>query len=234
MNHDLTQTFLLACRSSFRVAFALLCACPLPLSLRADEYVWDNENNNGIWNDPVNWGLVDNEGYNVEPTATDAAIFRNGSPAGTVTLTNDAFAQRIRQNWNGLAHTLTIDPSQTVDRTLTLSGTAEGLIECNPATDSLTLDGTPNGHGARLKLQIDGSGTVNGTPVNTGVTLTINCDVSVVGGFILNAGDQGAGRLVLGGNNTYTGPTTANAGTLVVNGSTAAAQFGAQHNRVHT
>jgi len=218
----------LANRLGFYAIPALLCASFLHLSLQAGDYVWDHQNTNGIWNDPVNWGLltvsnvVDKE-YNVEPTAADVAIFRTTSPAGTVTLTNDAFAQLIRQNWDGPARTITIDASQTADRTLTLSGTGDWLFACNPGTDSLTLDGTPNGHGARLKLKIDGSGTVNGTPVNTGVTLAINCDVSGAGGFILNVGDQGAGRLVLGGTNTYTGPTTANAGTLVVNGSTAAA-----------
>jgi len=214
-------------RAGFYAVCIFTCAILSPLAVQAADYVWDNQNGNGIWNDPVNWGLIVNnvldKEYNVEPTAADTAIFRTTSPAGTVTLTDDAFALRIRQNWDGPARTIAIDPGQTVDRILTFSGTAEGLIECNPATDSLTLDGTPNGHGARLKLKIDGSGTVNGTPVNTGVTLTINCDVSGAGGFILNVGDQGAGRLVLGGNNSYTGPTTANAGILLVNGSTAAA-----------
>ncbi len=202
---------------------ACLCACLCPLPLPANPYVWDNENANGIWNDPVNWGILNNPGNNVAPTTADSAIFRSSSPPGTVTLNNDGFAQKIRQNTSAPARTITIDASQTVDRTLTLSGTAAELIECVAATANFTLDGSPNANGARLRLRIDGSGTNNGTPVNGGVTLTVNCDVSGAGGFILNTGTSGPGKLVLGGANTYTGPTTVNAGTLQVNGSTAAA-----------
>ncbi len=203
-------------------ACAFLCAWLFPLVMQADPYVWDNQNNNGIWNDPVNWGILNNPNTNVAPTAADSAIFRSSSPAGTVTFTNDGFAQKIRQNVSAPARIITIDASQTVDRTLTLSGTADELIECTAATANFTLDGTPNGNGARLRLQIDGSGVTTGTPVNGGVTLAVNCAVSGAGGFILNAGSSGAGKLVLGGANTYTGPTTVNAGTLLVNGSTAA------------
>jgi fibronectin-binding autotransporter adhesin len=204
-----------------------LCLCLtaslLALPVHADPYVWDNENNNGIWNDPVNWGLLNNPGYNIAPTAADSAIFRSSSPPGTVMLTNDGFATKIRQNTSAPARTITIGAAVTVDRTLTLSGTAAELIECTAATADLTLSGAPNGNGARLKLKIDGSGTNGGTLVNSGVTVTLNCDVSGAGGFILNAGQNGSGKLVLGGSNTYTGPTTVNAGTLLVNGSLAAA-----------
>ena len=190
---------------------------------RADPYVWDNQNNNGIWTDPVNWGLLNTPGLNLEPTAADSAIFRSGSPAGTVTLTGDAFAQKIRQNISAPARIVTIDANQVVDRTLTLSGTTTELIECTAATANFTFSGTPNTNGARLRLQLNGTGTGLGTPVNAGVTLAVNCDVSGVGGFILNAGDSGAGTLTLGGSNTYSGPTTVNAGTLFVNGSITAA-----------
>src|SRR5262249_40105674 len=147
------------------------------------------------------------------------AIFRSDSPPGTVTLTNNAFAQKVRQNVDAPPRTITIATNQTVDRTLTLSGTAGELIECTLARSDLIFDGTPNGHGARLLMQINGSGT-NGTLVNAGVTLAVNCDVSGIGGFILNAGSEGAGTLVLGGDNSYTGPTTVNAGTMLINGYT--------------
>ena len=210
-------------KKTFLAACAFLCAGLFPLPIQADPYVWDNQNNNGIWNDPVNWGILNNPNTNVAPTAADSAIFRSSSPAGTVTLTNDGFAQKIRQNVSAPARIITIDADETVDRILTLSGTADELIECTAATASFTLDGTPNGNGARLRLRIDGSGVTTGTRVNGGVTLAVNCDVSGAGGFILNGGSSGAGKLILGGANTYTGPTTVNAGTLLVNGSTAAA-----------
>ena len=209
----------------FYAACAALCTCLPPLPLEAAEYVWDNQNGNGIWNDPVNWGLTNNAGYNVAPTASDTATFLRGvSPAGTVTLTNDAFAQTLLQDFARDQRTITIDASQTIDRTLTLSGNGNGLIDMSQAGVQFTLDGTPNGNGAMLKLQINGTGGSAGTPVTTGVPLVISCDVSGVGGFILNAGiEGGAGKLILAGNDSYTGPTTVNAGTLLINGSTAAA-----------
>ena len=202
---------------------AFLGACLIPLPIEATPLIWDNQNNNGIWNDPVNWGTNHNAGYNVAPTLADSAIFRDGSPPGTVTLTNDGFALKIRQNVSAPARTITIGDGETTDRTLTLSGTAAQLFDCIAATADLTLDGTPNVYGAGLRLQIDGSGTPEGTAVNLGVSLVLNCPVSGAGGFILNGGNAGAGTLVLGGTNTYTGPTTVNAGTMLVNGSTAPA-----------
>ena len=208
-------------RTTFLSACAWLCASLLPLPAQADPYIWDNQNGNGIWNDPANWGINNSPGYNLAPTAADSAIFRNTSPAGTVILTNDGFAQKIRQNVSAPARTITIGPGETLDRTLTLSGTATELFECTLATADLTLDGTTNSHGARLKLAINGNQPA--CPVNASKALILNCDVSGTNGISLNVGGSGAGTLVLGGANTYTGPTTVNAGTLRVNGSTAAA-----------
>ena len=62
--------------------FAALCACLSPLPLQADYYAFDNAAGDWNWNNPVNWGLTNNAGYNVEPTAADTA--RNWK--GTVTL----------------------------------------------------------------------------------------------------------------------------------------------------
>jgi autotransporter-associated beta strand protein len=208
----------LACTFS---GLAFLGASLLPLPVQADPYVWDNQNGNGIWNDPVNWGVLNNPGANISPTAADSAIFRSGSPAGTVVLTNDGFAQKLRQNVSAPARTISIGPAETVDRRLTLSGTAAELIECLLATADLTLEGTPNANGAGLKLVINGNQSA--CPVNGGKSLVLNCDVSGTNGISLNPGDSGTGRLILGGVSTYTGPTTVNAGTLLVNGSLGAA-----------
>ena len=200
-----------------------MCACLSPLPIHAADYVWDNQAGNGIWNNPVNWGLQGNSGYNVAPTASDGTIFlKNFSPNGTVRLNADGFAQYLRQDSSRVQRTITIDASQTQDRTLTLSGSGSELIDGYETWVDFALDGTPNGNGARLKLKIDGSGSSIGTRVNKAVTLRVSCDVSGAGGFTLNGGLDGAGRLMLSGVNTYTGPTRANAGVLLVNGSTAA------------
>jgi len=202
-----------------------LCAvfgnCLLALTLHADGYVWDNGGATGIWNDSVNWGKTNNAGYNVAPTALDGAIFlKNFSPSGTVRLNADGIAQYLRQDSSRAYRTITIHSNQTVDRTLTLSGTAPALIDGWNAWVDFTFDGTPNGNGARLKLKIDGSGTDFGTRINKAVTLRISCDVSGAGGFNLTAGEDGPGRLILSGADSYSGPTTVGSGILLINGST--------------
>jgi len=205
--------------------FAALCACLSPLPLQAAYYAFDNQAGDWNWNNPVNWGLTNNSGYNVEPTASDTAAFVKGanfSPPGTILFTADSYAQKVRQEFSRIQRTFTIDPGQTVDRTLTLSGTS-GLIDLSDGAVNVIFDGTTNANGARLKLKINGSGGSEGTPINEAVALIISCDVSGAGGFVVKGGPDGVGRLILDGNNTYTGPTTINAGRLYVNGSTAAA-----------
>ena len=78
---------------------------------------------------------------------------------------------------------------------------------------------------------LSGSGTVDNTGgARSVLTLGNNDASSTFSGVIQNAGgslgllEQGAGIITLGAN-TYTGPTTINAGTLKVNGSLAAASL---------
>ncbi len=198
-------------------------ACLPPLQLHAAHYVWDNGSGSGIWNDAVNWGLTNTPGLNVAPTAADGAIFlKNVSPVGTVRLNADGFAQYIRFDASRSKRVIGIHSGQTVDRTLTLTGDGPALIDGYETWVDVTLDGTPNGNGARLKLQINGSGTSIGTRVNKATTMTISCNVSGAGGFSLVGGMDGPGRLMLNGANTYTGPTVANNGIVLINGSTTA------------
>jgi autotransporter-associated beta strand protein len=207
-------------KKSFLTGCAALCTGLASLQVQAGSYIWDNQNNNGIWNDPVNWGILNNPGYNVAPVAGDTVIFRSSSPAGTITLTNHGFCARFRQQVDAVARTITIHPGQTVDRVLTLDGTAAELFDFISANTSFTLDGTPNGNGAKLRMVING--TLSSCKVNEGATLTVNCNVSGVNGITLDAGEDGGGTLVLGGVNSYTGPTTVNAGLLKLNGQSGA------------
>jgi hypothetical protein len=83
-------------KKTLLTACTLLSTCLLLLPLQASPYIWDNENNNGIWTDPVIWGMNNNSGYNVAPTAGDVAIFRstagNKTAAGTSDFQTDSSA----------------------------------------------------------------------------------------------------------------------------------------------
>jgi len=206
------KTFLTACTSLGMSLLSLPIQAGTPV-------IWDNQDNNGIWNDPVNWGILNNKNYNVAPLAGDTAIFwpPPTSPAGMTMLTNNGFCARIAFKADAGNRTITIHPGQTVDRVLTLDGTAAELFDFASANSTLTFDGTPNGHGAKLKLEVNGRSS--SCKVNGGAAILVNCDVSGTNGFTLNAGDNDAGTLVLGGLNTYTGPTIVNAGLLKLNGS---------------
>ena len=205
-------------KQTFFAVVTALCAALPPLPIQATPVIWDNQNANGIWNDPVNWGILNNKNNNVAPVAGDTAIFwpSSTSPAGTVTLTNHGFCARITFKADAVARSITIHPGQTVNRNLTLDGTAAELFDFRAANTSLTFDGATNGNGAKLKLVVNGRNS--SCAVNSDATITVNCDVSGTNGFTLNAGDNGAGTLVLSGVNTYTGPTTVNDGLLKLNG----------------
>jgi len=209
--------FTSAVKTTFLAACTFLCVALAPFhGEAATPVIWDNQNGNGFWNDPVNWGILNNPGYNVAPVAGDTAIFRSSSPTGTITLTNHGFCARIRQDVGAVNRTVTIHSGQTVDRILTLDGTAAELFDFTAANTSFTIDGTPNGNGAKLKLVVNGKNRA--CAINSDATLTLNCDVSGTNGFTLNTGDNGGGTLFLNGVNTYTGPTTVNAGLLKLNG----------------
>lgn len=62
-------------------------------------------------------------------------------------------------------------------------------------------------------------GTANGSPGIAIVTGAISDGSAATGGFRVFVAQNGRGTLVLGGNNTYTGATTVNAGLLRVDGS---------------
>jgi len=91
----------LAYEKDIPCSLRLLVRVPLAAPGPADDYVWTTKTATASGIDPVNWDETNNSAYNVAPTASDGAIFRkNFSPAGTVKLTGDGFAQRIRQEFS--------------------------------------------------------------------------------------------------------------------------------------
>jgi len=180
-------------KKTFVGTWASVCVCLLPLQVQAGSYIWDNQSGNGIWNDPVNWGINGNAGYNVAPIAGDTVIFRTSFAPGTITLTNHGFCARFRQQTDAPDRTITIHPGQTVDRNLTLDGTSAELFDFRSANTSFTFDGTTNGNGAKLRMVFNA--TASGCYLNGNAILTVKCNVSGTNGITLNAGDNDAGML---------------------------------------
>jgi autotransporter-associated beta strand protein len=161
----------------------------------------------------INGGTIDNTTAGSITTTTSNAITFGGNFAfgGTRNLTFGAGAIT-----NGGNRIITLNGTNS---TLTFGG-----IMTNTSNNLQTT--TVNGPGNTLSLG-GYALSANGTP-HTGV---INGSGNVtITGAVTNGGTasgsgltySGSGRLTLSGTNTYTGATTVNSGTLLVNGSTAA------------
>jgi autotransporter-associated beta strand protein len=121
----------------------------------------------------------------------------NASALGTGTFTISGGSNAIIDNTTGGAITLSANNAQVWNGNFTFTG-----------TQSLNL----------------GTGAV---ALGASRTVTVNANNLTVGGVISGTGfgltKAGSGTLTLSGANTYTGATTVNAGTLLVNGSNSAA-----------
>ena len=118
--------------------------------------------------------------------------------------------------------------NSTIANTIALNGSAK--------LSGITTSGTLTQTGGSYTLTMAGatqSGTVNLSNNNTGRTLTAQVDsgTSYITGVIANGGTgagnltkTGTGILQLSGNNTYTGATTINAGTLQLGASNVLSQ----------
>ena len=85
----------------------------------------------------------------------------------------------------------------------------------NPTTANLTIAGAWSGFGsANRTVTLDGTSAGNG--------ISGNITNSGGGGAVLSLVKSNSSTWVLGGNNTYAGTTSVNAGTLLINGSTSA------------
>ncbi|PTX97053.1 hypothetical protein DB345_07715 [Spartobacteria bacterium LR76] len=179
---------------------------------------WD-----GGGTDPANAGtgtvlqVAGNWVGDVAPTVGDDLYFlgRVGNNSGNLYLTNSSMAADATYQSLIFANTneVTLGPnssqSATAARVLTLSGESAGI----------TLSGTGNvvigreTYGGSLSLAIPGATTFN--VVNSDVTLTIKDTVPVTGvGSIVKTG---AGILLMGANNTFSGGFTLLEGTVKTN-----------------
>lgn len=172
-------------------------------------------------------------------SGTSFVTLENGSTTiGTVkgVFSNDQFNIVTGAN---ISQTL-FDAGTGTD-TLELRGTTTGELDLNRVANIEILNKTGTG-----KWSLTGSGSFSsgitisagvlqlgtgGASVTLGGTITDNAtiafdhaDTATYSGVISGSGGlikNGTGTLILTGANTYTGPTTVNAGTLVINGSSA-------------
>ncbi len=158
--------------------------------------VWMGAGPNSNWDTPTNWN------YSTVPLATDAVYFGVGFASGTtVILVGDRTAAGLQ-----LATTTGIT---IAGNTLTL--TTGTIIRTDVA-------GTEADHtiASDILLGSDGLWTIDGSG-------SLIVSGSVGGGFALEK--AGASTLVLAGANTYTGPTTITAGTLVLQNTSASGSY---------
>ncbi len=191
------------------VAALLLAGLQIPtIAFAATSRTWTGGHPPTTLSSPTNWA------GSVAPVAGDDLFFPTGIKR-----------KSIRNNY----------PNFTSFNSLNFSGSNYNLRK-----NSLALTGginTSNSTGTNtisLPLRLDGAQTF--TSGNSGTTLALNGQLNLNGslltvtgagnvvsnGVISSAGaitKSGTGRLTLSANNTYTGTTTLNAGTLLVNGS---------------
>ena len=161
-------------------------------------------------------------------------VANNGTGTGTATLgaLNDAGAAATL-NVNGPGTTVLTSAATSIVNGTAVNVAGNGTLQSNNATALGTLAavdlaaGTTLAVGASQTLGIltgAGSTVLNGNALTVGSTNNLSgtfsgviSDGSAAGSLIKN----GTGTLTLSGTNTYTGTTTVNAGTLLVNGSIA-------------
>ena len=128
--------------------------------------------------------------------------------------------------------TLTLSGANTYTGATAISAGSlqAGIANAIPSGSAVTL-----ANGATLKLNnhnetiasLADSGTAGGNvTLGSGTLTTGNSASTIYTDMISGTGgltEQGSGTFTLGGGNTYTGPTTVSAGTLLVNGSLASA-----------
>ncbi|MBV9457255.1 MAG: autotransporter domain-containing protein [Bradyrhizobium sp.] len=156
-------------------------------------------------------------------------FFQGFAGTGPITFTNGSIVLAAPNTYSGAT---------------TVTGTGI-LTVFNPAALSPHSDFTVNGflglNGFSNTIQsLSGSGTVqNGAATAATLTIAPPSGITTFSGTLKDGGSgplslvlSGGGTQILSGNNTYTGPTTINAGTLLVNGSTSSSATSVNANGV--
>lgn len=168
--------------------------------------VW-NVNGGGEWgtlaqNFGVNWRTFDGSpGLDPDFTDTDTATFSDALTSGTAAITVTAAAPNVRS--------LVFDNAVASYVISGVSGGSLALFNSGTAAATVTVASGSHSIAAPLTLGSDSAWSVGGA-ARLGVAGVI------AGGRGVNK--TGPGTLVFAADNTYAGPTTVSAGTLVING----------------
>ncbi len=199
-----------------------ICALALPIQTFGQK-LWDGENNDLEWTNNVNWGVLNTPGENIQPGPNDTCNFVGAAATQTnIYVSADTTVQRVQlRNNTTVSRTIQIGTNSTGDITIGMSGTTTSLLanQKNAAGFDLNFSGIPNTYGARLKLRIDQTKSVEVT--HAASSITVSCDMYGNAAFQKN----GAGTFHLSGYNTYIDTATVNAGTVKL-GSPQALGFG--------
>ena len=187
-----------------------------PLAARAD-----SDTLNGLsWQTASQW--TTGGGLHVVPGVGDNAIIAS---IGTVNVSPTFVTSKEMQDiaFNSTGAVTLHNNSSSTDLLLTLNGgRGAGFPILSSVGDFIYLIESPNASSRKFGLQLKmgrASGDIS-VAANTGINaLTVNSIISETGGA-QGINKTGAGRLILGGVNTYTGGTTVTAGVLeaTVNG----------------
>ncbi len=180
---------------------------------------WDGQAGTAQWEGANNWNP------NGVPGSTDSILLDNSSVGALPSIMNTSgLTMSVMGITFDTANTVTLGNSGTgsgATSSITLTGLGDAgntLISLtNNATGTFTIDNQNSGN-RDLTLTLGASGTLNVT--NALGTLAITTVIGETGGT-RSITKTGAGTLILGSANTYTGTTTVSAGVLNIQNATA-------------